>query len=80
MAGSRSRTPIPGLGRIDDYVSTVSQVGARSIVLTSDAGQPRKSPPAEVLRVFAQCLMDKGVTQEELDLMTKENPARLLGL
>ena len=33
-----------------------------------------------ILRVFTQCLMEKGVTQEQIDIMTKRNPARLLGL
>jgi predicted metal-dependent phosphotriesterase family hydrolase len=72
--------PIPGVGRIDDYRRIVAEVGARSIILTSDAGQPRKSWPAEVLRIFGQCLLEKGVRQEEIRLMTRENPARLLGL
>jgi len=72
--------PIPGLARLEDYLESVARVGAESLILSSDAGQPRKSPPAEVLRVFAQCLLEKGVSQAQIDLMTKENPARLLGL
>jgi hypothetical protein len=72
--------PIPGIGRIDDYRRIVNEAGAKSIILTSDAGQPRKSWPAEVLRIFGQCLLEKGARQEEINLMTKENPARLLGL
>ena len=72
--------PIPGVARLDDYLDSVRSVGAASLVLSSDAGQPRKSMPAEVLRVFAQCLMEKGITQDEIDRMTKENPLRLLGL
>jgi hypothetical protein len=72
--------PIPGFGRIDDFRRVVAEAGARSVILTSDAGQPRKSWPAEVLRIFGQCLLEKGVSQEELDLMTKINPARFLGL
>ena len=40
--------------------------------------QPCKSLPAEVLHVFAQCLMDKGVTHGEIETMIKDNPARLL--
>lgn len=72
--------PIPGGGNIDDFRRVVAEAGARSIILSSDAGQPRKSLPAEVLRIFGQCLLEKGVTQGEIDLMTKENPARLLGL
>lgn len=72
--------PIPGVGRIDDFRRVVAEAGASSIILTSDAGQPRKSWPAEVLRIFGQCLLEKGLSQKEIDLMTKENPARLLGL
>ncbi len=72
--------PIPGFGRIDTYRETVVKVGAKSIVLSSDTGQHRKSLPAEVLRIFAQCLMEKGVTQGEIDTMLKENPAYLLAI
>jgi len=71
--------PIPGVGDIDDYRRIIAEAGAGSVILTSDAGQPRKSWPAEVLRVFGQCLLEKGVSQEEIRLMTRENPARLLG-
>jgi hypothetical protein len=72
--------PIPGVAKLDDFLNSIREVGPDALVLSSDAGQPRKSMPAEVLRVFAQCLMEKGVTQAEIDRMTKENPARLLGL
>ncbi|MBW1973830.1 MAG: hypothetical protein JRI44_13495, partial [Deltaproteobacteria bacterium] len=72
--------PIPGVGRIDNYRETIREVGAESIILTSDAGQPRKSLPYEVLRVFSQCLMEKGITQSEIDIMVKENPAYLLSI
>jgi len=72
--------PIPGVGHIDDYRCIVAEAGAEAIILSSDSGQPRKSWPAEVLRIFGQCLMEKGVSQEEINLMTKDNPARLLGL
>jgi hypothetical protein len=72
--------PIPGVAKLSDYLHTISKVSTQSLILSSDAGQPRKSLPAEVLRVFAQCLMEKGVTQKEINKMTKDNPARLLGL
>ncbi len=72
--------PIPGTAKLSDYLGSISKLGARAFVISSDAGQPRKSMPAEVLRVFSQCLLEKGVTQEELDIMTKENPRRLLNL
>jgi hypothetical protein len=72
--------PIPGVANLSDYLQSISKVGAKSLILSSDAGQPRKSMPAEVLRVFAQCLMEKGVSQNQIDLMTKANPAQMLGL
>ena len=72
--------PIPGTARLSNYLETIEALGAAPLILSSDAGQPRKSLPREVLRIFAQCLMEKGVTQEEIDRMTKINPARLLGV
>jgi predicted metal-dependent phosphotriesterase family hydrolase len=61
-------------------LETIAAVGEQSLILSSDAGQPRKSLPAELLRVFAQCLMEKGIAQEKIDRMSKDNPARLLRL
>ncbi|KIX12550.1 DUF6282 family protein [Dethiosulfatarculus sandiegensis] len=71
--------PIPGLATLDNYLETISAIGAQNLILSSDAGQPRKSKPYEVLRVFAQCLVEKGIKQEDIDLMTKKVPAELLG-
>ncbi len=72
--------PIPGVARLSDYLHTISQVDLGALVVSSDSGQPRKSMPAEVLRVFTQCLMEKGVTQQQVNRMSKVNPARLLDL
>lgn len=72
--------PIPGVARLSDYLESISNIGVKSLILSSDSGQHRKSMPAEVLRIFAQCLMEKGITQEEIDTMTKVNPAWLLNL
>jgi hypothetical protein len=72
--------PIPRPVPIEKYRDAVKAVGAQAIILTSDAGQHRKSLPAEVLRLFAQCLLEKGISQGEIDRMVKENPAHLLGI
>jgi hypothetical protein len=72
--------PIPGVANLSDYLQSISKIGAKSLILSSDSGQPRKSMPAEVLRVFAQCLMEKGISQNQIDIMTKDNPARMVGL
>jgi Family of unknown function (DUF6282) len=72
--------PIPGVAKLSDYLQSVSKIGAESLILSSDSGQPRKSMPAEVLRVFAQCLMEKGISQNQIDIMTKDNTAQLVGI
>lgn len=71
--------PIPGVATIDNYLETIANVDIRGLLISSDSGQPRKSMPYEVIRMFTQCLMEKGITQEQIDKMTKLNPAVLLG-
>ena len=70
--------PYPAPPSWRDYLASLKAVGPERLILSSDAGQARKSAPAEVLRIFAQCLMEKGVSQKAIDLMTKQNPQRLL--
>ena len=36
--------------------------------------------PADGMKAFILALLEKGITQDEIDLMAKKNPARLLGL
>lgn len=72
--------PIPGTATIYNYLETIEAVGANNLIISSDAGQPRKSMPYEVIRMFTQCLMEKGITQQQIDAMTKINPSRILGL
>jgi predicted metal-dependent phosphotriesterase family hydrolase len=48
--------------------------------LSSDMGQSMNPTPTDALRDFITQLMNKGITQEQIDSMTRKNPARLLGL
>jgi len=72
--------PIPGTATLANYLESIHTTGAPAFVISSDSGQPRKSMPAEVLRIFTQCLMEKGIGQDEIDIMTKTNPRRLLNI
>lgn len=71
--------PIPGVANIDNYLETIANVDIEGLLISSDSGQPRKSMPYEVIRMFTQCLMEKGIDQNQIDKMTKINPGRLLG-
>ncbi len=68
------------LTKIDKYVDLVKKFGAEHMVLSTDLGNSDAPIPAEGLRTFLACLLESGVSQQELEFMIKKNPAKLLGL
>jgi microsomal dipeptidase-like Zn-dependent dipeptidase len=65
---------------VADVANVIRQVGAESVILSTDLGQVGFPPLPEGLATYIEELRAQGITQRELDRMTKENPARLLGL
>ena len=65
---------------VGDVANTIRKVGPESVILSTDLGQVGFPPPPEGLAAYIAELRAQGITQRELDLMTKQNPARLLGL
>jgi predicted TIM-barrel fold metal-dependent hydrolase len=61
-------------------VATVRKVGAEHLIVGTDCGQTSNVYPTDCLALAARALRAKGITQRELDLMYKVNPAKLLGL
>ena len=72
--------PVPGYATIDMVATTIQAIGAENIIISSDAGAPRKPTPVESTRIYGNCLLSKGITHAQFDTMTKVNPARLVGL
>ena len=58
----------------------VKNVGAEHIIVSTDCGQTGNVYPTDCLVLTARGLRAHGVTQREIDLMYKINPAKLLGL
>jgi hypothetical protein len=58
----------------------VRKIGAEHIVVSTDCGQTNNVYPTDCLVLAARGLRAHGITQRELDLMYKANPAKLLGL
>jgi hypothetical protein len=58
----------------------IKAVGAERCILSSDLGQRHNAPPVEGLRQLIQMMRESGIAEDELHLMTRVNPARLLGL
>ena len=49
-------------------------------VLTSGLGRWQEPPPAEGLRMAIAAMLAEGITPDELEVLVKRNPARLLGI
>jgi hypothetical protein len=65
---------------IADYASAIRAVGIEKCVLSSDLGQPANPTHPDGLIAFFNGLELEGFTPAEIDLMSKTNPALILGL
>jgi predicted metal-dependent phosphotriesterase family hydrolase len=63
-----------------DYARAMKAVGAEHCILGSDMGQVTNPVHTEALKIFYAGLLKAGITQNELDLMSRRNPATLLEL
>ncbi|MPM36282.1 hypothetical protein SDC9_82877 [bioreactor metagenome] len=71
------------LGSLDDHIiaEMLRAVPLSQLILDSDMGQSGNGSPVEGMYRFIMLLMDKfGLTREDIDLITKQNPAKLLGV
>lgn len=63
-----------------DYARGIKAVGAEHCILGSDMGQITNPVHTEALKIYYAGLLKAGITQNELDLMSRRNPATLLEL
>jgi hypothetical protein len=66
--------------KVDRLASDIRAVGIDHGILSSDLGQAGNPLPADGYATYIEALRKKGFTDQELDRMAKQNPARLLGL
>ncbi|HLE02117.1 MAG TPA: DUF6282 family protein [Dehalococcoidia bacterium] len=76
------QSTMPAAARVDpmSLVEQVRGVGAERCILTTDLGQAHNPAPAEGMRMAVGCMLKCGLSEGEIELLIKENPARLLGL
>ena len=78
---SQSQRPGPTLElRNNRTADLLRKLGPQYAILETDLGQVDNEPAPDGLAAFILNLRAKGFTKEETDLMTKINPAKLLGL
>jgi hypothetical protein len=66
--------------RLTRFTEAIRSLGPESCILSSDLGQAGNALPADGFGEFLVALRSKGFSAQEIDRMSKENPARLLGL
>jgi hypothetical protein len=66
--------------RIEDYVRAIRQVGPSSCILSSDLGQVGNPLHPDGMALFFEALRKEGLSEADIGLMSKTNPARALGL
>jgi hypothetical protein len=62
-----------------DYARAIRAVGPERCVLSSDLGQPDNPGHMDGLLSFFDGLEQEGIAAAEIDLMSKHNPAQILG-
>jgi Family of unknown function (DUF6282) len=65
---------------VDKIVASINRIGASRCLLVSDTGQRHNPLPSEALRIFAQCVFEKGIAMEDVSSMITANPLDLLEL
>jgi hypothetical protein len=60
--------------------TAIRAVGPELCILSSDLGQAGNALPPDGFGAFLVALRARGFTEAEVDRMSKQNPARLLGL
>jgi Family of unknown function (DUF6282) len=66
--------------RYDRFADAIRKVGPAFCILSSDLGQMGNPLPVDGFGAFLVALRERGFTQQEIDRMSKENPAKVLGL
>jgi hypothetical protein len=61
-------------------IADIRALGPQNVILSTDLGQPNRVDYARSFQMALAVLAKEGFTQAEIDLMTKTNPARFLGL
>jgi hypothetical protein len=67
-------------GGVKHVAEQIEELGAQHCILSTDFGVYTLPTPLEGLREFIACLMDFGITNDDLTKMVKTNPEKLLGL
>jgi hypothetical protein len=71
-----------GLTPLDpnDFAIYIRKIGAERCLMSTDSGMFSVPVPVESMRVYIALLLDAGISETEIDVMVRKNPAKLLGI
>jgi hypothetical protein len=78
VGGSLAESDAPS--RMDRYAAAIREVGPQFCILSSDLGQKGNALPTDGFAAFIRAMQARGFAVNDLDRMTKQNPATLLAL
>jgi hypothetical protein len=65
---------------VAEYARVIRLIGAEHFLISSDMGQMKNPPHVQAMRSFILALKKEGLSDEQIDLVARKNPAKLLGL
>jgi uncharacterized protein DUF6282 len=66
--------------RLDRFADAIRKVGPQFCILSSDLGQKNNALPVDGYAAFLQAIRARGFSEHDVNVMSKDNPATLLGL
>ena len=69
-----------GSRSITDYTMAIREIGAEFFAMSTDLGQAGNPLHPEGWHAYIGAMREAGVSDEDIDTMSRRNPARLLGL
>ncbi len=65
---------------LPDNVEAMKEIGCEHFIVSTDSGQMQNPPWYESVVTYIDYLYDNGFKKEEVDMMTKTNPGKMLGI
>ncbi|MEQ2562928.1 DUF6282 family protein [Ventrimonas sp. CLA-AP-H27] len=65
---------------LPDNVAHMKEIGCEHFIVSTDGGQMQNPEWYNTIAEYIDYLYDSGFSQEEIDVMTKKNPGRMLGI
>ena len=70
--------PLSSKMTIEKICTTIKELGVDSCIATTRFGNIELPPPAEGMRMFVACLLEKGFSEKDINKLVKENPKKLI--